>query len=100
MRVPTIISSFALLGFLAFGLAPPQTQAIVAGEMPALHGDANCDKDIDSIDALLVLQLDAGLTSSTPCSPDANQDGAVNSIDAALILQYDACLLIEPWFCE
>jgi hypothetical protein len=50
---------------------------------------------VTSIDAALILQLDAGLLQSLPCeaSGDVNGDGLLNSIDAALILQYVAGLL-------
>lgn len=65
-------------------------------------GDADCDGEVNSIDALLVLQLHAGLTPTLPCpgAGDVNGDGRVDSVDAALILQLDACPLIEPWFCR
>jgi hypothetical protein len=60
-------------------------------------GDANCDDDVNSIDAALILQRVAGLLGALPCpaGADANDDGQVNSIDAALILQYVAGLLPE-----
>lgn len=58
-------------------------------------GDADCDSAVNSIDAVLVLQFDAGLLSSLPCPDDAdvNRDGRVNSLDAALMLQFDAALV-------
>jgi hypothetical protein len=58
-------------------------------------GDANCDGEVDPIDAALVLQLDAGLVDSLPCEDNAdhNHDGDINSLDAALILQKSAGLL-------
>lgn len=60
-----------------------------------IYGDADCDKSASAIDAVLILQLDAGLVGSLPCqgSPDANRDGNVNSLDAALVLQYAAGLI-------
>ncbi len=60
-----------------------------------LVGDVNCDGVVNSIDAALVLQLDAGLiTTLLICAlPDANQNGTINAIDAALILQYSAGLV-------
>lgn len=60
-----------------------------------LVGDANCDGVVNSIDAALVLQLDAGLiTNLLICAlPDANQNGTINAIDAALILQFSAGLV-------
>lgn len=58
-------------------------------------GDANCDGGTNSVDAALVLQLDAGLIGSLACesAADVNGDGSVNSIDATLILQFDAGLI-------
>ena len=66
------------------------------GEAPGgLLGDVNCSRSVNSIDAALVLQLDAGLIGSLACQGDAdvNQDDLVNAIDAALILQFDAGLI-------
>ena len=62
---------------------------------PGPVGDVTCDGLVNSIDAALVLQYDAGLIDSLSCAQnaDVNVDGAVNSIDAALILQYDARLI-------
>lgn len=58
-------------------------------------GDANCDGTVDSIDAVLVLQHDAGLQSSLECAKAANVNGdaGVNSVDAALVLQFHARLI-------
>ncbi len=63
-----------------------------AHPLVVLSGDTSCDGAVDAVDATLVLQWDAGLVPSLPCSgnADANDDGNVNSIDAALILQYEA----------
>ncbi len=60
-----------------------------------LPGDANCDGDVNAIDAALVLQFVAGLTGSLACeeNADVNESGDVNAIDAALILQFSAGLL-------
>ena len=63
---------------------------------PSEHvGDVNCSGAVISTDAVLVLQLDAGLIDSLSCqeNADVNRDGAINSIDAALILQLDAGLI-------
>jgi hypothetical protein len=45
---------------------------------------------VNSIDALLILQLETVPFMVLPCpdNADMNRDGAVNSIDATLILQY------------
>ena len=74
---------------------------VLLRKIPA--GDADCNGSVDSIDAALVLQYDAGLLSaapgaaaavlSCPRAADVNHDRSVNSIDAALILQYVAGLL-------
>ena len=58
-------------------------------------GDANCDAEVNSIDAALALQRNAGLIGPLPCeaNADVNRDGEVSSIDAALILQFVVGLL-------
>ncbi len=50
---------------------------------------------VTSLDAVLVLQVDAGLLDRAPCQlqADASFDGVVNSLDAAIILQREAGLL-------
>ena len=60
-------------------------------------GDVNCDGDVNSIDAALILQFDARLVTSLRCqqNADVNEDGRINAIDAALILQRVAGLLDE-----
>jgi hypothetical protein len=60
-----------------------------------LRGDVNCSRWVDSIDAALVLQFDAGLVRSLACqhAADVNGDRRINSVDAALILQLDAGLI-------
>ncbi len=62
-----------------------------------LLGDADGDGDVDSTDAMLVLQYDALLIDKDQLNLlvcDVDGDGDVDSTDAMLILQYDA-LLIE-----
>jgi len=63
---------------------------------PFVAGDVSCDGDTSSIDALMVLQADAGLLASLPCphNADANGDGVVNAVDALAILQHAAGLLV------
>jgi len=59
------------------------------------EGDVNCNGSLQSTDAAIVLQLEAGLLASLPCeeSGDLNHDGYVNSVDATIILQRVAGLL-------
>ena len=68
---------------------PPITTPILG------RGDVNCDHSVDSIDAALLLQFNAGLLPSLACADDAdvNQNGVINSIDAAIVLQFVAGLV-------
>jgi hypothetical protein len=68
--------------------------AIPFSPMADIRGDANCDTNADSIDALLVLQFNAALIPSLPCPENADYDfdGDIDAIDAALILQFEAGL--------
>lgn len=76
------------------GVTPTGTAMATATPAPP-PGDGNCDRAVNSIDAALILQFDAGLIDPLPCldSADTNGDGAVNPIDAALVLQLEAGLL-------
>jgi len=82
------LSGWSLIAELRAGPPPPTPT-------PGLLGDAGCDGAVNSIDATLVLQLDAGLIDSLACAEngDVNGDRSVNSLDAALILQFDAGLI-------
>ncbi len=69
-----------------------------------VHGDPDCDFDVDALDAQFVLQGVAGLAGWLSCGdPDALPDGIMNSLDALLILQLDAGLIEQlpvtslPW---
>ncbi len=80
--------------------AVPPTATEAPAEPPAsepdkVPGDADCDDDVDSIDAAHVLQFEARLLAEIACSEnaDANHDGRVSPIDAAIILQISAGLL-------
>ncbi|MDP3768167.1 MAG: dockerin type I repeat-containing protein [Dehalococcoidia bacterium] len=55
-------------------------------------GDVNDDGSVTSVDAALILQLNAGLVDSLVNEPsgDVNDDGDVTSVDSALILQCNA----------
>ncbi|MCH7580512.1 MAG: hypothetical protein IIB22_09740 [Chloroflexi bacterium] len=81
------LAAFAI-AWVALGLAS-------AGETAAV-GDANCDGRIDSVDALLVLQLHAGLINEVCGDVDVNGDGTVNSVDALLIIQFRVDILPLP----
>jgi hypothetical protein len=73
------------------------TPVDVVATPPYSAGDVNCDGAINAIDALLVLQQEAGLLplQPLPCqqNADTNRDHMVNAIDATLILQYSADLI-------
>jgi hypothetical protein len=55
-----------------------------------VQGDANCDFLVDSRDALLALQAEAGLIASVPCHGDADRDGDIDVFDARHILEFAA----------
>jgi hypothetical protein len=69
--------------------------ARLLGQLGTLPGDANCDREINSIDALLILQITAGLIQALPylVNGDANEDGIVSAIDATVTLQFGAGLV-------
>ncbi|MCI0855329.1 MAG: hypothetical protein J4N98_01465, partial [Chloroflexi bacterium] len=66
-------------------------------EVRGPSGDANCDGEVDAMDASLVLQQSAGLLPALACptNADVNHDGQLDARDAALLLQHDAGLLPE-----
>ncbi len=61
-------------------------------------GDVNCDGDVSSIDAALLLQLTAGVITFLFCGDfgDVDGDGNTTSVDAAIILQFTAGLIPSP----
>ncbi|MCH8949723.1 MAG: hypothetical protein IIB87_05040 [Chloroflexi bacterium] len=71
---------------------PEPTAEPPASEPDKLPGDADCNGEIESIDATYVLQYDAQLIDLIPCpdNADMNGDGAINALDAVLILQHSA----------
>ncbi len=73
-------------------------EVLIYGSDPrraAFAGDVNCDGEVSSIDAALILQLTAGVVAALSCeeSADVNGDSATTSIDAAIILQFTAGLI-------
>jgi hypothetical protein len=70
-------------------------KALCKEEEPKLPGDVDCDEDVDTIDAVLVLQLAAGLIDGLECpkNADLNGDEKIDSLDAAVILQIVAGLV-------
>ncbi len=78
-------------------LIPPAVveHSDIALAVGAQFGDANCDGNVNSVDAAVLLQFDARLLGSLPCqaAADANNDGRVDAADAALVLQLDAGLI-------
>jgi hypothetical protein len=90
---PRIVRNPATVGLLP----GDDIDALACGSMsdqPLATGDVNCDRRVNSIDAALILQYDAGLTDSFACpAADISGDGAVNASDAALILKLEAGLI-------
>lgn len=59
-------------------------------------GDADCDGDVDNVDAAAVLKHDADiaeLTAQGLLNANVNKDEAVDNLDAVQILKYDAGLI-------
>ncbi len=81
----TLVAVLAILVWAtpASSNTPPQTE-----------GDVNCDKVTNSIDATLILQVDAGLIDTVSCAgvADLNLDGVIDSLDATIVLQITAGL--------
>jgi CSLREA domain-containing protein len=77
---------------------PPTATPAAPTATPTPHkfcGDVNDNGSVDSVDALLILQLSAGMISTVPNPPsaDVNHSGSINAIDAQLILQVEASLI-------
>ncbi|OGO53272.1 MAG: hypothetical protein A2148_09090 [Chloroflexi bacterium RBG_16_68_14] len=91
MTEPGSIAGLYYVG--AGGLSGPFEGTRTGGPL----GDADCDGEINSIDASIVLQFDAGLIASVECadSADVNGEGSANSVDAVLILQHEAGLIVN-----
>lgn len=74
---------------------PPVTPPPPPPPPGGLRGDVNCDGQVTSIDAALILQRVARRVSALPClaNGDANRNGMVDAIDALLVLQDVAGLI-------
>src|SRR3990170_2675076 len=96
MRTTSARSRRAASGRRAGGRTKPGTSPRAGVPEPTYFlGDVNCDERVDSIDAALLLQLEAALLDELPCAgnADMNADGSANSIDPGLVLQYTAGLI-------
>lgn len=69
-----------------------------SGGAGGILGDADCDLDVDAVDALKVLQDVAGLDPDAPClaQSDVQCDGDRDAVDALGILIYVAGLPPQP----
>ena len=93
------LSAFAIAASILLAVAVPGTGTVSACEMVGPKtGDLNGDAITNSIDALLVLFYEAGLSDAPSDTwrvfADVNCDSAVNAADASLILQADAGLIV------
>jgi len=98
-RLSPALGAFIIAASIAFGLAWPGPGPVSACEsVGPKTGDLNGDAKTNSIDALLVLFYEAGLTKAPsetwPVFADVNCDSSVNAADASLILQADAGLVV------
>ena len=88
-----------IIGFIAAGIAAIAFLWISGGRADAsnLFGDVDCNEIVSSIDAALILQLDAALIGSLPCEnkSDLDEDGTTDSTDALTILQFEAQLIVS-----
>ena len=75
--------------------APPTATRTPTPATAKPLGDVNDDGAVNSLDALLILQLTADLLDEllNPASSDVDDDGDTDSIDALIVLQVDAGLL-------
>jgi len=92
----TLDESAATLTPTATGAIPTNTPTPTPTQTPApdgLVGDANKNGRVTAVDALLVLQDDAGIIPPVNPRADANHNGRIDVVDAALILQLDAGII-------
>ena len=81
---------------------PTATSTPTPTAPPVLLGDVDCNNEVNSLDALWILQLHAGEIASLDCEDgaDVNCDGPIDSFDAEEILQIDGGLVDSPASCE
>jgi hypothetical protein len=66
-------------------------EASIEGQPPLLYGDADEDGDIDSMDAVRILEHSVGISfipGSQQPAADVTDNGTVSALDAALVLQW------------
>ena len=75
--------------------ATPTAKPTATPDPAKLAGDANCDHQVNALDAVIILQYAAVLLNDLACpaNADYNHDGQITSIDAALVLQQAAGLI-------
>jgi hypothetical protein len=88
-----LLAAFLLLP----AIGPGAEQAFACGPVHPKTGDLNADGVANSLDALAILEYQAGMVASEPDEywmggADVNCDMTVNAVDATLILQADAGL--------
>ena len=97
--ISSVIGSIAIAASMILGVFGPGPSSSLAGPMLGEKtGDLNMDGVANSVDALLVLFYDAGLSEPPAdaalwmAAADVDCDLAVTALDASLILQADAGL--------
>lgn len=72
------VVQFVLIFFLAFAVP------VLAGQVKQLPGDANCDGEVNVLDAIAIINYFMGGEPDPFCfeNADVNQDGVINVLDA------------------
>jgi hypothetical protein len=86
-----LLTQVARAGFIAVALLIAGGWYLALAESSESHlADANCDGEVTSLDAALILQFSVGLLPAFPCenNSDVTYDGAVGAEDALVILQF------------
>jgi len=63
-------------------------------------GDADCNREVNTRDAITILFYAAGFTSGVPCpaGADVDRDGEITALDALYVLQHHAGLIVLPFY--